>query len=132
MLSRKLFGRPKELWRGEGNTDDLVRNLESLNVKAGENSKNFGHDLFFAFVSHLAADLQTNGFWLAHDNKSEEAKRQKRKSEDAKRQKGKKQKSQKLKKKRKKEGWLESRDAYPHGKNENITIGGRRTPIVRK
>ena len=91
MLSRKPFGRPKELWRGEGNTDDLVRNLESLNVKAGENSKNFGHDLFFGFVSHLAADLQTNGFWLAHDNKSEDAKRQKAKKPKA-------------KKKRKKEG----------------------------
>ena len=61
MLSRKRFGRPKGLWRGEGDTD-LVRNLDSLIVKAGENPKNFGHDLVFGFVSQLAADLQTNGF----------------------------------------------------------------------
>ena len=57
MLSRKPFGRSKELQRREGNTDDLVRNLDSLGVKAGENPKNFGHDLVFAFVSQLAADL---------------------------------------------------------------------------
>ena len=75
MLSRKPFGRPKELWRGEGNTDDLVRNLESLNVKAGENSRNF-------MITKV--------------------KKQKGKSEKAKMQKGKKQKSQKLKKKGKK------------------------------
>ena len=51
------------MWRGEGNTDDLVRNLDSLDVKVGENLKNFGHDLVLGFVSQLAADLQTNGFW---------------------------------------------------------------------
>ena len=62
MLSRKRFGRLKVLRRGEGDTDDLVRNLDSLGVKAGENPKNFGHDLVFGFVSQLAADLQTNGF----------------------------------------------------------------------
>ena len=39
MLSRKRFGRPKVLRRGEGDTDDLVRNLDSLDVKAGENPK---------------------------------------------------------------------------------------------
>ena len=63
MLSRKRLGRPKVLWRGEGDTDDLVRNLDSLIVKAGESPKSFGHDLVFGFVSQLAADLQTNGFW---------------------------------------------------------------------
>ena len=63
MISRKRFGRPKVLRRGEGNTDDLVRNLDSLDVKAGENPKNFGHDLVFRFVRKLAVDLQTNGFW---------------------------------------------------------------------
>ena len=52
----------------------------------------------------------------------------------AKMQKGKKAKSKKAKsqKKGEKEGWLESRDANLHSKNENITIGGRRIPIVRK
>ena len=62
MLSRKQFGRPKVLRGGEGHTDDLIRNLESLNVKAGGNPKIFGHDLVFGFVSQLAVDLQTNGF----------------------------------------------------------------------
>ena len=62
MLSQKRFGRPKVLWRGEGDTDDLVRNLDSLDVKAGENPKNVGHDLFFGFVSQLVADLETNDF----------------------------------------------------------------------
>ena len=57
MLSRKRFGHPKVLRRGEGDTDDLVRNWDSLDVKAGENPKNFGHDLVFGFVSQLAADL---------------------------------------------------------------------------
>ena len=41
-------------------------------------------------------------------------------------QKGKKRKAEK------KEGRLESKDANPHSKNENVTIGGRRTPTVRK
>ena len=63
MFSRKRFGRPKVLRRGEGDTDVLVRNLDSLDVEAGENPKNFGQDLVFGFVSQLAADLQTNGFW---------------------------------------------------------------------
>ena len=40
MLSRKQFGRPKVLRRGEGDTDDLVGNLDSLEAKAGENPKN--------------------------------------------------------------------------------------------
>ena len=63
MFSRKRFCRPKVLRRGEGDTDVLVRNLDSLDVEAGENPKNFGQDLVFGFVSQLAADLQTNGFW---------------------------------------------------------------------
>ena len=39
MLSQKRFGRSKVLWRGEGDTDDPVRNLDSLNIKAGENRR---------------------------------------------------------------------------------------------
>ena len=90
MLSRKPFGRSKELQRREGNTDDLVRNLDSLDVKAGENPKNFGHHLAFAFVS------QPMVFGRRMITKAK-----RRKGEDAKRQKGKKQKSQKPKKREK-------------------------------
>ena len=94
MLSRKPFGRSKELQRREGNTDDLVRNLDSLDVKAGENPKNFGHDLAFAFVS------QPMVFGRRMITK---AKRQKGKSEKAKMQKGKKAKSKKAKSQKKRE-----------------------------
>ena len=94
------------LRRGEGDTNDLVHNLDSLDVKAGENPKNFGHDLVFGFVSQLAVDLQTN---------SEEAKKQKGKKRRSKKQKAKKLKG---KKRQSAKSRLESKDANPHNKRK--------------
>ena len=61
--------------------------------------------------------------------KQKRRKAKKRKSEKAKKRKAKKQNKTKQ---NKTNGRLESRDANPHSINENITIGGRRTSIVRK
>ena len=88
------------LRRGEGDTNDLVHNLDSLDVKAGENPGNFGHDLVFGFVSQLATDLQLIVFGRRMITK---AKKQK-----AKKVKGKKRQSAKSR--------LESKDANPHSK----------------
>ena len=48
---------------GKCDTDNLIGDLDGFDFQAGENPKNFGHDLVFGFVSQLVADLQTNSFW---------------------------------------------------------------------
>ena len=83
MLSRKRFDYPKVLRRGEGDANNLVRNLDKLDVKAGKNPKNFGHNLVFGFVSQLAADLQTNCFGRHMITKAKNQKGKRQKSEKA-------------------------------------------------